>query len=53
MICNCDFIIATNGVLEPFILIDNSWEDLINLKFKCPKCYKEIEYKNNNNYINL
>lgn len=47
MICNCSFIIATSGVSEPFILIDNKWKDLIDLGFKCPKCNKNIEYSNN------
>tara|TARA_R110002167_G_scaffold48895_1_gene143606 strand:+ start:352 stop:531 length:180 start_codon:yes stop_codon:yes gene_type:complete len=53
MICECNCTIATDGVSEPFILIENRWEDLINLGFKCPKCNKKIEYSNNNNYPNI
>ena len=53
MICKCNFIIATDGVAEPFILIDNKWKDLIDLKFKCPKCCEKIEFSNNNNYPNM
>jgi len=45
---NCKCIIATDGCAEPVILIDGKWFDLIDLRFKCPKCNAKIEYANNN-----
>lgn len=52
---NCKCIIATDGVAQPFILIDGKWFDLISLNFVCNKCNSKIEYsnKNNNKYPNM
>ncbi|BAV39190.1 hypothetical protein BPT24_067 [Tenacibaculum phage pT24] len=53
MNCECKHIVATDGIAEPFVLIDGKWKDLINLGFKCPKCGNEIEFSNNKNYPNM
>lgn len=48
MKCKCEYIVATDGVAEPVVLINRKWYDLIDLDFKCPNCNKEIEYSNKN-----
>jgi len=50
---NCKCIIATDGVAEPVILVDGKWLDLIDLKFKCPKCKVKLNYSNANEYPNM
>ena len=48
MECKCEYIVATSGVAEPFVLINRKWHDLIDLDFKCPNCNEKIEYSNKN-----
>jgi hypothetical protein len=51
--CKCNNIIATDGVAEPVIKINDCWRDLISLDFECPICNGEIEFSNNNNYPDM